>query len=62
MQLVSMVRVRADNTRAHVRCLPAGKWDKARFDTIVNGITPFLRQCGYNMKKEVAFLPVSDGP
>jgi hypothetical protein len=37
----------------------AGKWDKGRFDTIVNGITPFLRQCGYNMKKEVVFLPVS---
>lgn len=33
--------------------LPGGKWDKGRFDTIVNGLTPFLRQCGYNMKKEV---------
>jgi translation elongation factor EF-1alpha len=25
----------------------------------VNGLTPFLRQCGYNMKKEVTFLPVA---
>jgi len=39
--------------------LPGGKWDKGRFDGIVNGITPFLRQCGYNLKKEVVFLPVA---
>lgn len=39
--------------------LPGGKWDKGRFDTIVNGLTPFLRQCGYNMKKEVVFMPVA---
>ncbi len=31
---------------------PGGGWDKARFDQIVNGLTPFLRSCGYNMKKE----------
>ncbi|GFR50970.1 hypothetical protein Agub_g13293, partial [Astrephomene gubernaculifera] len=36
-----------------------GKWDKARFDQIVNGLTPFLRQCGYNVKKEVTFLPLA---
>ncbi|GIL92612.1 hypothetical protein Vretimale_14026 [Volvox reticuliferus] len=36
-----------------------GKWDKARFDQIVNGLTPFLRQCGYNLKKEVSFLPLA---
>ncbi|GIL59965.1 hypothetical protein Vafri_14604 [Volvox africanus] len=36
-----------------------GKWDKARFDQIVNGLTPFLRQCGYNLKKEVTFLPLA---
>ena len=36
-----------------------GKWDKGRFDAIVNGLTPFLKSCGYNMKKEVTFLPVA---
>ena len=36
-----------------------GKWDKGRFDTIVSGLTPFLRSCGYNMKKEVSFLPIA---
>lgn len=39
--------------------LEGGKWDKARFDQIVNGLTPFLRQCGYNLKKEVTFLPLA---
>lgn len=38
---------------------PDGKWDKARFDAIVNGLTPFLRSCGYNLKKEVTFLPLA---
>jgi peptide chain release factor subunit 3 len=40
-------------------CLPGGKWDKGRFDSIVSGMTPFLRSCGYNLKKEVVFLPVA---
>lgn len=40
-------------------CLEGGKWDKGRFDAIVNGITPFLKSCGYNIKKEVSFLPVA---
>ncbi|KAL6748151.1 elongation factor-like protein [Haematococcus lacustris] len=39
--------------------LPGGKWDKGRYDSIVNGITPFLKSCGYNLKKEVVFLPVA---
>ena len=25
----------------------------------MNGLTPFLKQCGYNMKKEVTFLPLA---
>ena len=25
----------------------------------MNGLTPFLKSCGYNMKKEVTFLPVA---
>lgn len=37
----------------------AGSWDKGRYDAIVNGLTPFLKGCGYNMKKEVVFLPVA---
>ncbi len=44
---------------ARVLRLRAGKWDQGRFDGIVNGITPFLRSCGYNLKKEVQFLPVA---
>lgn len=40
-------------------CLEGGKWDKGRFDTIVNGLTPFLKSVGYNVKKEVVFLPVA---
>ncbi|KAG2492459.1 hypothetical protein HYH03_009400 [Edaphochlamys debaryana] len=39
--------------------LDGAKWDRARFDQIVNGLTPFLKQCGYNMKKEVTFLPLA---
>jgi hypothetical protein len=42
----------------HTHCC-AGKWDQGRFDAIVNGMTPFLRSCGYNLKKEVVFLPVA---
>ena len=30
-----------------------------RYDEIVNGLTPFLRSCGYNAKKDVIFLPMS---
>jgi len=36
-----------------------GTWSKARYDEIVNGITPFLKTCGYNPKKDVIFLPMS---
>lgn len=25
----------------------------------MNGLTPFLRSCGYNPKKDVVFLPMS---
>ncbi len=30
-----------------------------RYEEIVNGLTPFLRSCGYNPKKDVVFLPMS---
>jgi len=36
-----------------------GSWDKERYDSIVEKMTPFLKSCGYNMKKEVLFLPIS---
>ena len=30
-----------------------------RFDDIVKGLTPFLKQCGYNPKKDLTFIPIS---
>lgn len=39
---------------------PTVKWAKARFDECVTKIRPFLRQqCGYAVKKEVKFIPIS---
>eukprot|EP00850_Spirogloea_muscicola_P008621 SM000046S16402 [mRNA] locus=s46:447826:452815:+ [translate_table: standard] len=35
------------------------EWSKERFDEIVGGMTPFLKSCGYNLKKDVQFLPIS---
>eukprot|EP00798_Chlamydomonas_sp_ICE-L_P005048 gene5048-34837_t len=40
-------------------CHPDGKWDKDRYDYIVSGLTPFLKSVGYNIKKEVTFLPLA---
>lgn len=39
--------------------LSGGRWDKNRFDDIVKGLTPFLKSVGYNIKKDVTFLPIS---
>ncbi|CAD7700627.1 unnamed protein product [Ostreobium quekettii] len=39
--------------------LPDGKWSKERFDFIETRLTPFLKSCGYNTKKDVIFLPIS---
>lgn len=39
--------------------LPGGAWDKNRYDEIVKGLTPFLKSCGYNTKKDVTFIPIS---
>jgi len=39
--------------------LDGGKWDRERYDAICNGLTPFLKSCGYNLKKEVVFLPIA---
>ena len=36
-----------------------GTWSKDRFVEIVNGLSPFLKQCGYNLKKDVSWVPIS---
>ncbi|RWR73598.1 Translation elongation factor EF1A/initiation factor IF2gamma family protein isoform 1 [Cinnamomum micranthum f. kanehirae] len=38
---------------------PTVKWSKERFDEIESKMTPFLRSSGYNVKKDVQFLPIS---
>jgi translation elongation factor EF-1alpha len=43
-------------------CCPAlGCRSKERFDEIEGKITPFLRGCGYNPKKDLIFIPISGG-
>jgi len=34
-------------------------WDPARFGEIERGLTPFLKSCGYNAKRDVCFIPIS---
>ncbi|XP_047317128.1 eukaryotic peptide chain release factor GTP-binding subunit ERF3A [Impatiens glandulifera] len=34
-------------------------WSKERYDEIESKMTPFLRASGYNVKKDVQFLPIS---
>lgn len=36
-----------------------GSWSKERYDEIVGKLTPFLKSCGYNPKKDIIFLPMS---
>lgn len=38
---------------------PSVEWAKERFEEIVEKLTPFLRQIGFNMKTEVEFIPIS---
>jgi peptide chain release factor subunit 3 len=38
---------------------PSVKWDKKRFDECVTKTRPFLKSCGYTIKKEVKFIPIS---
>lgn len=38
---------------------PAAAAVPTRFDEIVKGLTPFLKQCGYNPKKDLTFIPIS---
>lgn len=34
-------------------------WDKTRYDECTSKLLPFLKQCGYNPKTELDFIPVS---
>lgn len=38
---------------------PTVAWSKERYDECVNKLTPFLKQTGFNVKKDVQFLPLS---
>mmetsp|Transcript_29434 Transcript_29434/g.56527 ORF Transcript_29434/g.56527 Transcript_29434/m.56527 type:complete len:589 (+) Transcript_29434:140-1906(+) len=38
---------------------PSVLWSQERFDEVVTKLTPFLKQCGYNTKRDCVFLPVS---
>merc|ERR1711965_325388 len=39
--------------------LEGGVWSEERFDDIKSRLTPFLKQCGYNVKTHVTFVPIS---
>lgn len=38
---------------------PTVKWNKDRFDECVTKIRPFLKSCGFVIKREVKFIPIS---
>ncbi|KAK7320152.1 hypothetical protein RJT34_04886 [Clitoria ternatea] len=38
---------------------PTVQWSKERYDEIESKMVPFLKQSGYNVKKDVLFLPLS---
>jgi len=38
---------------------PTVKWEKKRFDECVTKLRPFLKGCGFRIKKEVKFIPIS---
>lgn len=38
---------------------PTVGWSKNRYDEIIDGVSPFLKQNGYNLKTEVTFIPIS---
>jgi peptide chain release factor subunit 3 len=35
------------------------KWDFVRYSEIKNQLKPFLTECGYDVNKEVTFVPIS---
>eukprot|EP00959_Pyramimonas_sp_CCMP1952_P225260 4710641-Pyramimonas_sp.AAC.1 len=38
---------------------PSVMWSKERYDEVKDKLSPFLKQCGYNVKRDVTFAPVS---
>mmetsp|Transcript_70736 Transcript_70736/g.205078 ORF Transcript_70736/g.205078 Transcript_70736/m.205078 type:complete len:387 (+) Transcript_70736:1-1161(+) len=38
---------------------PTVKWSKTRFDECVTKLRPFLKSCGFTIKTEVKFIPIS---
>lgn len=38
---------------------PTVEWDKKRFDECVSKLKPFLKGCGFTIKREVKFIPIS---
>jgi len=38
---------------------PTVQWNKERFDECVTKIRPFLKSCGFTIKREVKFIPIS---
>jgi peptide chain release factor subunit 3 len=38
---------------------PTVQWKKERFDECIAKLRPFLKQCGFTIKKEVKFIPIS---
>jgi peptide chain release factor subunit 3 len=34
-------------------------WSKARYDECINKLRPFLKGCGFTIKREVTFIPIS---
>ena len=38
---------------------PTVEWAQSRFEECKEKLTPFLKGCGYNVKKDVIFLPIS---
>mmetsp|Transcript_17835 Transcript_17835/g.28001 ORF Transcript_17835/g.28001 Transcript_17835/m.28001 type:complete len:584 (-) Transcript_17835:57-1808(-) len=38
---------------------PTVKWSKERYDQCIGKLRPFLKGCGFKIKKEVKFMPIS---
>jgi peptide chain release factor subunit 3 len=38
---------------------PTVQWSKTRFDECVTKLRPFLKSCGFTIKREVMFIPIS---
>jgi len=38
---------------------PTVEWDQSRYEEVKDQLTPFLKKCGFNPKKDVQFIPCS---